>query len=125
MDKTVKVTLWGRKLELEVVFDCYEGEEVLPSQVEALEKITSSWHVVEESKAALVAYCLDRAELKEDTISSDFFSHVTPASLYVPRETKDRVVALMCEFDGDPEEGLAVVFSNESLETVEPQSSIL
>ena len=45
-----EVLVWGRKLELDIVYDAYEGEEILPSQINALDdflenanEVTSVW----------------------------------------------------------------------------------
>ena len=34
---TIKVNVWGRELELKIVFDVYEGEDVLDNQNKALD----------------------------------------------------------------------------------------
>ena len=34
---TEKLTIWGREFELRVTFDCFDNEEVLPIQEQALE----------------------------------------------------------------------------------------
>lgn len=38
----VSMTIWGRMLNLSVAFDCYENEEVLPEQTEALDRLIGS-----------------------------------------------------------------------------------
>lgn len=55
-----KVRLWGRDLDLEIQYDCYAGEEVLPVQEEALESVLNNWQIVEDAKAYVVKYMLER-----------------------------------------------------------------
>ncbi|MDR0906780.1 MAG: hypothetical protein LBN00_11540 [Oscillospiraceae bacterium] len=132
-----KLNVWGRDFELEVVFDCYEGESVLPVQKEALENFLAKSKIITDEKvmvsiisdvkAAVVEYCLKRnaEEIGMSTIDN-IFKYVMPKSLYVQRTTDDsRVVGLMCAYKFDVDNGIAVVFKNEQFVNVDSQNAIL
>ena len=124
----LKLNVWGRKLELEVVYDCYQGEEVLESQQEAMREFLKRTNALfPEAEEKLKAYCLDR---DRDRIGADsienIFKYVAPKWIFVKRKTDGtRVVALMCLYRFDEDNGLAAVFTNETLTEVGPQNIIL
>jgi len=120
------VTLWNRKLNLDVTFDCYKGEDVLPAQEQALDTLSSTWSTVNDCLGDVKRYCLEEFS---DAIGSNHidnvFKYVMPEALYVPRKQDKRTVALMCNLRPDPEHGLAVVFKNEKLAQIGPQDIVL
>ena len=54
----IKLTIWNREFELETVFDCYPGEEILQSQRDALSNLLSNKQVIEDSEKQVKEYCL-------------------------------------------------------------------
>lgn len=122
----IDVAVWGREMSLDVVFDCYEGESVLPVQERALESLLASWSVVDESLDAVKHYCLEESvEPIDDGAIDDIFEYVVPESLFVRRTENVRTIALMCDSQIDPEHGLAAVFRNEEFSEVGPQDIVL
>lgn len=112
----VRLKIWGRELEMPVVFDCYENEDVLPEQRDALKRLLDT-EEIEASKPAVEKYCLDmnRQEIGEQGITN-IFKYVMPCGLYVRRSASpDRYVGLMCKYRFNPEDGLAILFKNEAL----------
>lgn len=112
----VSMTIWGRMLNLSVVFDCYENEEVLPEQAEALDILIGSG-AIEESRTAVESYCLkmNQQDIGESSIAN-IFKYVMPYSLYVRRSaSSDRYVGLVCRYRFNPEDGLVVLFKNEKI----------
>jgi hypothetical protein len=122
-----KLNVWGREFELEIVFDCYEGEEVLNSQKETLQRFLEIPALIAESESKVKRYCL--AQNAEDIGSQpieNIFKYVIPKSLYIQRSTdNERVIGLICAYKFDVDNGIAVVFKNEKLERVGTQNIIL
>ncbi|GHV00892.1 hypothetical protein FACS189483_11110 [Spirochaetia bacterium] len=122
-----KINVWGREFELDIVYDCYTGEEVLATQTDALANFLTKPELVNQSKSAVEKYCIERnADEVGSSVIDNIFKYVMPESLYVQR-TKDgrHVVGLMCNYKYDIEHGIAVVFENEQLKYVDSQDSIL
>lgn len=112
----LSMTIWGRELNLSVVFDCYENEDILPEQRVALEKLIDSG-AMEASRTVVENYCLktNRKEIGESSITN-IFKYVMPYGLYIRRSiSSDRYVGLMCKYRFDPEDGLVVLFKNEKV----------
>ena len=71
-------------------------------------------------------YCLksNKADIGSDNIEN-IFKYVAPKYLYVARNKDSRIVAIMCNYKFDPENGIAVVFENEKLNKIGMQDIIL
>ena len=113
----VNMNIWGRPIELSIAFDCYGGEDILPEQREALDKLCSSTATIENAKATVEDYCLthNRHDIGECGITN-IFKYVMPYGLFVRRPvSSDRYVGLMCKYRFNPEDGLVVMFKNEAV----------
>jgi len=122
-----KINVWGRDFELEVVFDCYEGEEVLPLQKDTLQRFLTSPDIIQNTKSEVEKYCIERnADDIETQTIENIFKYVIPKSIYIQR-TKDnsRVVGIMCAYKFNIDDGIAVVFKNEKFDRVGSQNIIL
>lgn len=121
------INLWGRELELNIIYDCYPGEEVLDTQKKALERILENHDVLEKAKANVQAYCVARDSEKIAPLPiENIFKYVVPNALYIQRTKDDkRIVGLMCDYRFNPEDGLSVIFCNEQLIDVGTQNLIL
>ena len=122
-----KINIWGRDFELEVVYDCYEGEDVLPVQTDALNQFLRVPDLIDTSKVKVIEYCLSRnsAEIGSNTIEN-IFKFVMPKSIYVQRSTDNsHIVGLMCDYRFNIDDGIAVVFKNEKFDAVGSQNIIL
>lgn len=122
-----KINIWGRSFELEIVYDCYQGEEVLPVQTEALKCFLENISLDGKSLKAVEDYCLSRNAKEIDGQSIDnIFRYVMPQSIYVQRTTDgSHVIGLMCAYKFDMEHGIAVVFKNEVFERIGSQDILL
>ena len=112
--KSVKINIWGREFDLNIEYDCYTGEEVLDMQKAAVEAFIRNKECIEDSKRQAERYCLqnNRDEIKTDVIEN-IFKYVMPKYLLVKRDEKNRIVAIMCNYKFDMENGIAIVFENE------------
>lgn len=122
------LNIWGREFELEIVFDCYESEEVLSAQKDALAKFLSvAERLIDNAKKSVEEYCIKRNadDIGSPTIGN-IFKYVMPKSIYIQRTTNGSgVVGLMCAYKFDTDNGIAVIFKDERLEKVGTQNIIL
>ena len=116
MPKT-NITIWGRVLSVDVIFDHYENEEILPIQEKAIEKILENTKVIDDAEPKVKKYCL-KSDLIEEKSIENIFRYVKPKALIAVRSKMDRVVVLLCDYKLDPEHGLAVEFKNEKYKRI-------
>lgn len=122
----INLKIWGREFTLSIDYDCYEGEDVLPEQENALNSFLEHTDVINESEELVKNYCvmIDSDRIAGGKIDN-IFKYVIPKSLYVKRRTDKRIVALMCKYKFNPDDGLAVVFQNEEFSKIGTQNIIL
>ena len=123
---TKKISIWGREFDLKVVFDCFDDEEVLPIQEQALESFLKADAAIADSKKQVESYILndDYAELETDSIDN-IFKFVIPTDIYIPRTPEIRTAALLCDYRFDEEHGIAIVFENERFKEIGTQDIVL
>lgn len=121
-----KITIWNRDFDIEVKFDCYAGEEVLQSQKDAVAAFLKSVDAIESSLEQVKQYCIknNKSDIGSDSIEN-IFKYVAPKYLYVSRDKDKHVVAIMCNYKFDIENGIAVVFENENFSKIGMQDIIL
>lgn len=127
----IKVNLWGREFELEVVYDQYEGESILPKQEDTLNKFIElirseeGKKILEEAKKKIIDYIfgVDKDKLQEEI--TNIFKYVIPTSLYIERTEDKHVIDIMCEYKFDIEHGIAIQFENEQFKKIVPQDFVL
>lgn len=126
MSDKVRAIIWGRELELGITYDCYSGEEIIDSQKDAVKDLLTSSNAIDNALAEVKHYCLaeNHEEIGTDTIEN-IFKYVAPKYLYVLRNKDKHVVAIMCNYKFDQENGIAVVFENEKFSKIGKQDIIL
>lgn len=122
----INAEIWGRRFELSVTYDCYHGENVTNTQIQAInlftEKITE---LTSSAKDKVLDFCASRCEETIDP-HGNIFRFLLPRTIYVKRSSNnERVVALLCDFRYDPEYMIAIVFRNEKLYEVTTDSAIM
>lgn len=119
MSNNWKVNLWKRDFSLPILYDCYEGEEILPSQENALKLLIK--HPESRTKAleSVRKYILTdpKADIPDNTITN-IFRYLMPKQLYLPRRAGKCVAVLVCNYRFDPEHGIGIVFKDGLLENV-------
>lgn len=120
--------IWGRILDLDIVYDCYSGESILDSQKSAFNEFCNQAEsVFENAKKKAEEYCLktNRIEIGTDYIEN-IFKYVKPKTIYIKRSANcERVVAILCAYKFNPDDGIAIVFKNESFSAIGTQNIIL
>lgn len=122
----ITLNIWGREFALAVEFDCYEGENVLPAQETALSDFLEQDNLIDSIEQKVKDYCLatDPERIGSKTIEN-IFKYVIPKSLFVKRREDAHIVALMCDYRFNPDDGIAIVFQNEEFSRIGTQNIIL
>lgn len=123
----IKTEIWGRVLELDVVFDRYSGEDVLDSQKAALTAFLDRADILYSIALEKVkCYCLENngSDIEENVIGN-IFKYVKPKALYVGRSNDERIVAILCAYKFNPDDGLAIVFKNEMFSRIGTENIVI
>lgn len=117
--------IWGNVLDVEVQFEDLDDEGISLEQWNAFGNLILSWESIDDALPAVKSYCeADDLNTAGETIDN-ILRCVVPRYLFIPGEQKERTAALMCDYEFDPEHGLALVFENEALKEIGPQDIIL
>ena len=116
-----KITIWGRDLELNVVFDCYKGEEVTDIQKDALKNFLAHPELLNECKNKVEEYC---KKSHPDIDFENIFRFVVPQAIFISR-SNEHLIGIMCAYKFDLEHGLAIVFRNEVFDKIGTQDIII
>jgi hypothetical protein len=120
--------IWGRKLDLEIAYDCYKGEEVLSSQENALKLFCeNAVSIFETAKEKAEEYCFqnNREDIGAGHIEN-IFKYVMPKTIYIKRTfNNERTVAILCAYKFNLDDGLAIVFTNEKFSKIGTENIIL
>lgn len=126
INKIDTFNIWGRELDIKVIYDCYDNEEVIANQIKAYEEFAKiSQIILEEVYKQLKAYCKENYKEQIEEEFDNIFKYIMPKTLYIKRSVEDRIVALLCNFKFDTEHGLAVVIKNEEVVNIGNQDIIL
>ena len=116
--------IWGREFECNVIYECYPGEAVLESQKEAYGWLSST-EMIEASLVYVKDYVLKTAGTQVEKPIENIFKYVVPKSIFVPHDSKNPKVAILCNYKFDMEHGLAVVFENAQCKEIGEKDIIL
>lgn len=122
----IKMNIWDRDLKLEVYFKKYQGKEATELQQKSYECFVNADDVLNQSLKKLITFIEKeyKDKLQEKRIEN-IFKYVIPKTIYIPNNSKKRMVALLCNFKFEEEHGLALVFENEKLTNIVLQDDIL
>lgn len=123
MSKSV-LKIWGREFELNVVYECYPGEEILESQKIAFEQIYNT-DIVDEVLEHVKNYVMNTATSQIDFPIDNIFKYVMPKSVFVPHSKKAAKIAIMCNYKFNAEHGMAIVFEDGKYKEIGEQDIIL
>ncbi len=121
-----KINIWKREFVLPVIYECYDGEEVLESQKEAFSLLKDNINEVNDSLEQVKQYIKETNDSQLiDSEHENIFRYVMPKSIFVPHSTSHFIAAIMCNYKFDIEHGIAVVFENGRFKKVGPQDIVL
>lgn len=109
-----KIVIWDRTFNLPINFDCYDDEEILDLQLDAIKEFKLSKDSQEECKDALIKRIKRNGSIDVDNV----FKYVRPIELYVQRNKKKKIVGIICAYKLDMEHGLALVFENNNFSKI-------
>ena len=101
-----KFLIWGRAFELNVQYDCYEDEDILPAQKVAFAFFKGEADHILNSDREIKKYCLENNGAEIGGTIDNIFKYVIPVSIFVKRDEKKHVVAVMCNYKFDIEHGM-------------------
>ena len=116
----VSICIWGREFDLEVMFEKYSGETILPVQEIALNNFLENLSIIDDSKCFVEQYCLkwNKEDIGSDKIDN-IFKYIKPKSLYILRTNDNtRIIAIMCAYKFYSDNKIAIVFKNENFDKV-------
>ncbi len=121
-----RMKIWGREFELPLVYECYDGEEVLESQKESVALLESNLHELSDSLSQVEKYIKNAGTTmlaggKIDNV----FRYVMPKSIFVPHSKSHQIAAILCNYKFDAEHGIAVIFENGHFKKIGPQDIVL
>lgn len=122
-----KMLIWKREYDLPVQFECYPGENVLPTQEEALKKlIHASKHEFDVAEQKVKQYLAEQnPDVFPENEVANIFCYVVPKSIYVPHIREHCIAAVLCYYRLDLEHGLALVFEDGKFQSVGPEDVVL
>lgn len=121
------VEVWGRKFEIDVIFDCYQGETVDEIQLQAFQEFMDSWEErMKDAYDAFEDYCV--REYREEIGGTKFdniFRFLIPRLLFIQKSPDgSKTVGFECYFKPDLENNLAARFVNGQIAEVGPEQII-
>lgn len=121
--------IWGRKLELDVIFYLYEGEQISGHQINTYEDLKVNYIKYFDSvKDEIYEYVKEDTENEE--LPDNIFKFVMPKAIIIQREPgifdeEPLEFALLCDYKYNIEDGISVSFENGISTGVGPEDVVL
>ena len=112
MSKTMNI--WGRKFEIQIRYEAHNGEEILKSQIDAVNDFLNMSDKLLADPEAVIKYCFANNPNEITMPVDNIFKFVIPTALYIKRDLENNIV-LLCDYKFDYEHGIALVFSKNKL----------
>lgn len=121
----LKTTIWGRELDLDVVFDVFDGKTINENQNKAFNLFIENIKNLDNCLQKVKEYCIENSNEQIKSVDN-IFKYIMPKTIYVINSfDENRTVALLCNFKFDMEHGMAIVFKNEEFSELGDQSLII
>lgn len=124
----LKMTIWEREIEIEVVFDCYTNETITASQNQAyLDFLSNNKNFYSISKRKILDYVTQDIEYFPDKIiPENIFKFIMPKAIFIKRDSEsNKLFGLLFHYKYREEEGICVVFKNNDFFEIGPENIIL
>lgn len=104
--------IWGRNCKVNLVFDCYAGEEIDAIQEETIADFEDNLEQYAQcGLEAIKKYIVENCNNIDEVSIPNIFKYVVPKTVYVSKDpSKKKVIGILCHFRFDEEDGLAVKF---------------
>lgn len=121
-----KISIWGREFVLPVIYECYDGEEVIESQKEAFTQFKENSKKMNDSLEWVKQYIKKTSDAQQvDNEIENVFKFVIPKSIFIPHRKSHLTVAIMCNYKFDMEHGIAVIFEKGRFKEIGSQDIVL
>lgn len=120
--------IWGRNCKVNLVFDCYAGEEIDEVQEETIADFEDNLEPYTRcGLEAIKKYIIENYKSNiDDATIPNIFKYVVPKTVYVSKDpSKKKVIGILCHFRFDDEDGLAVKFVDGQVAEVGGEQIIL
>ncbi len=108
--------IWGRSLELDVVFDLCDDEEISENQIKTYEDLKANYkEYFDNVKTEIYEYV--KEDTGEEELPENIFKFIMPKAIIVLREDEDEdeesmEFALLCDYKYNIDDGISVSFKN-------------
>ena len=127
IESVQSLEIWGRMLEVKVIFDCFPEEEISAAQIAAYDdfiKNPEGYLGIALSEAE--NYCCEHSNGQVTPPVTNIFKYVMPHLIYIKRSRNDKkLFSLVCKYKFDMENGLAVNFEDGKLKSTGPEQTAL
>ena len=125
-DVMVNINVWDRDMTIEIVYDCFDNEEITDLQQETYKQFVQlKEEILKQAYLMLEDYCkLNYPDDLKDGFDN-IFKYVKPKQLYIKRSSNNKIAGILCDFKLDMEHGLAVYIENGVVTNIGPQDIIL
>ena len=117
----LKIKIYGRDFNLKIQYDNYKGEDISNTQISAVNDFLSA--DIDSSLDRLKKYIISHNDSNVNSVDN-VFKYISPKYLYVPK-SKNRIVAIMCNYKFDNDNGICIVFKNNKFSNIDTQDYIL
>lgn len=127
LNKNITLKIWERDIDLEVEFDCFDGEEITSIQKETYDEFMKEYKNIFNSAYPMIKeYCMTNFSSLVTDNFDNIYRYVKPKQLYIKRSvTNNRVAGVLCNFRLDMEHGLAIYIENGQVKEIGSQDIIL
>ena len=113
--------MWGRSLDIEVIFECYGKDEISNEQKKTYKDIKDNWvKYSDDAYNAFVEYLKNNySDSLEGGEVKNIFKYIVPREIYIKQYTEDKKsFGLIGHFKFDKDNGIAVRFANGKVKSV-------
>ena len=123
--RNVTTSVCGRKFKLDVIFDKFDNEDVLPEQKAAANKFLRRNFILKSKEdTEHVKNYIKSASDGQISEVDNIFKYIMPKDIYIPRN-KQGQVAIMCDSKFDPEHGISIIYENNKIKDIVQQDAVL
>lgn len=119
-----RMKIWGRDFDINVDFDNYGNEEASDEQVTRFNSFAEKSELLSDA-GKISEYCLKNNKNEIGSSIDNIFKYIIPTAIFVSRSSKEKTIALLCDYKFDIEHGLAIVFKNNKFVNIVPQDEVL
>lgn len=115
------ISIWGRDLEVDVIFECYGKDGIADTQEQTYENIKDNWGKYSDlAYNAFVEYLKKNySDELEDGEVKNIFKYIVPREIYIKQYTEDKTsFGIIGHFKFDKDNGIAVRFVDGKVKAV-------